>query len=126
MTPRDLRLLCTALGFTAVVMQGGKISKKEGAQRAADFATLIEEFCRLTLPDAIDDGKPKIEDLARLGAGKFATAERMATAIVTLMKAKGDCQPVDLIAKGFTHDDIDQHWPMAKALAHVELNMMDS
>lgn len=54
MNPTDLRILCTALGFTAVVMQGGKPSKKEGAVRATGFASLIEEFCRSALPDVFE------------------------------------------------------------------------
>lgn len=52
MTLTDLRLLCTALGFTAVVMQGGEIEKKDGALRATGFANLIEEFCRVSFPEA--------------------------------------------------------------------------
>jgi hypothetical protein len=49
MTPADLRTFCTALGFTAVVMQGN--TGKDNAARAQDIAVLIEEFCRTTLPD---------------------------------------------------------------------------
>ena len=52
MTPTDLRLLCAALGFTTVVMQGGNPPKSEGNRRAIAFADLIEEFCRVTVPDA--------------------------------------------------------------------------
>jgi len=40
----DLRTLCTALGFTAVVVQGGS-HKRNGAVRARKIADLIEEFC---------------------------------------------------------------------------------
>ena len=45
MTTINLKTFCTALGFTAVVMQGGKIPKKDAALRATGFANLIEEFC---------------------------------------------------------------------------------
>lgn len=49
MTPQDLRILCTALGFTAVVMKGGE-NQKESARRALGFANLIEAFCNYTIP----------------------------------------------------------------------------
>ena len=52
MSPTDLRILCLALGFTAVAMQGEETSPKEGHRRAVDFAKLIEDFCRISLPDA--------------------------------------------------------------------------
>jgi len=58
--------------------------------------------------------------------GKFSLAERMATAIVEVIKEKGGCLPHDLAAKGFTYEEIDRHWAMAKALAYVELKIMDS
>jgi pantothenate kinase len=57
---------------------------------------------------------------------KFALHGRMATAIVEIMKERGECAPRDLAAKGFTPDEIKRCWAMAKALAHVELNWMDS
>lgn len=57
---------------------------------------------------------------------KFSVAERMATAIVAIMRGQEGCLPHDLVAKGFTRDEIDRHWAMAKALAHVELNLTDS
>jgi hypothetical protein len=44
MTSPDLRTLCTALGFTAVVMKGQEGSQ-DGARRALGFAHLIEDFC---------------------------------------------------------------------------------
>ena len=44
------QILFTALGFTAVVIQGA--SGADGAARAVGFAHLIEEFCRETIPNA--------------------------------------------------------------------------
>lgn len=115
----DARVLCAALGFTAVVTQGGKLPKKEAAIRAAAFAGLIEEFCRVSVPEAFGETGEE-------PAGKFAVAERMATAIVEIMKEQGGCLPHDLAAKGFTYEEIDRHWAMAKALAHVELKITDA
>ena len=50
LTQADIRFLCTALGFTAVAMQG-KAQDKDSALRAAAFASLIEEFCRAHVPE---------------------------------------------------------------------------
>ena len=52
MSSVSLKTLCTALGFTAVVMQGGKLPKKDAALRATGFANLIEDFCLEATPDA--------------------------------------------------------------------------
>jgi hypothetical protein len=124
MTPTDLRVLCTALSFSFVVTQGGKAPKKEGARRATAFAALIEEFCRQSVPDAFATA----EDGGRgpASGSKFATAERIATVIVQLYRKQGDCLPKDLLTEGFTAEEIDRHWAMAKALAFVELNIKDS
>ena len=43
------RILFTALGFTAVIIQG-EAGKTNGAHRAIELAKLIEEFCTLNLP----------------------------------------------------------------------------
>jgi hypothetical protein len=58
--------------------------------------------------------------------GKFGPAGRMATAIVEIYREKGGCLPQDLLAKGFASDEIARLWAMAKALAKIELNIMDS
>jgi hypothetical protein len=127
MTPIYLRVLCTALGFAAVVMQGGTLPKKEGARRAAQFAALIEEFCRATVPEAFEQTGMHVVDLvATKPDERFAMAERMAKAIAGLYRDQGGCLPQDLLAKGFTHEEIDRHWAMAKALAQVEMKMTDA
>jgi len=201
MTPQDLRILSTALGFTAVVMQGENISKKDGARRATGLANLIEEFCHTALPDSfgagaatvfrgdtkqtdrlierfkgnLKDGKtidlPHDRDLLlqlydrlyqrhrshatdnliadeilhlldeellfdagvmqdadtseETVAEKLEVQHRMANAIITIIKAKGQCQPHDLKAESFTQHEIAVHWPMAYALAQVELKIED-
>ncbi|MDD3181279.1 MAG: hypothetical protein PHD48_00510 [Alphaproteobacteria bacterium] len=56
----------------------------------------------------------------------FSQCLSMATAIVEMLKAKGECLPTDITAKGFSHDDIKRHWAMSYALARVELNWMDT
>lgn len=123
MTAADLRLLCTALGFTTVIMQGRDVPSPDGARRAAALAGLIEEFCRATVPDLFSEHEEeRLTDASR----KFAMAERMASAIAELYKEKGGCLPQDLVAKGFAREEIDRHWAMAKAFAQVELNITDS
>jgi hypothetical protein len=82
MTPTDLRVLCAALGFTAVVIQGGKVPKQEGARRASEFTELIEEYCRLTVPGAFqrEEEDMQVVDLARTESeGQFGPAARMVT-----------------------------------------------
>ena len=118
MTTIDLRVLCTALGFTAVVLQGEKIPRKLGALRATTFATLIEEFCRSSVPEAF----PAAGEAER----KFSVAERMATAIAEIIKETGGCLPQDLNARVFTPEEVDRNWAMAKALAEVAFNVKAS
>jgi hypothetical protein len=195
MFAKDLRVLCAALGFTAVAIKGGLL-KKDRAARAEAFARTIEEFCQRY---AKDGGQPKgaapdaaIEELkANLQAKQsadlpedydllhrlylrlqerhtayathdliadealhlldeeiqheaggamrivdlcehpnaepaFSRHEDMATAVVEILRVRGECSPKDLEAKGFAPDDIKRHWAMAYALAKVELNWMDS
>jgi len=119
MTPVDLRTLCAALGFTAVVMQGGNISAKERALRAADMADSIEEFCRTRAAETADGMQSSAN-------AKLRMASRMAAIIVESLKEKGACIPQDLTAKGFIPEDVNRHWAMANALAHVSLNKVDS
>lgn len=129
MTPVDLRVLCAALGFTAVAVQGGRVPRAEGARRAREFASFIEEFCRSCVPEAFEQEKEeemRVVDLAATGTeGKFGPAERMATAIVEIYREQGGCLPQDLLSKGFTNDEIVRHWHIANALAKLELSVMD-
>ena len=130
MTPMDLRVLCAALGFTAVVMQNGKVPKQEGARRASEFACLIEEHRQITVPEALEQGEEEemqvVDLVTTKPEGKFGPAERMATAIVEIYREQGGCLPQDLLIKGFSNDEIVRHWAMANALAKIELNIMDS
>lgn len=122
----DFDLLCAALAFTAVAMKDGNCMPD--AERATGLAYLIKQFCRATMPEAFAD-----EDIGTraVGAdlspqGKFRMAERMADAIVKIIRETDACLPQDLVAEGFTSEEIERHWAMARALAQVELNMMDS
>ena len=47
----NLRTLCVALGFLAVVMKDGKL-QKNNAQRALGIALLMEAFCAAHGPEA--------------------------------------------------------------------------
>lgn len=130
MTRMNLRVLCAALGFTAVVMRSGKIPKEGGAYRASEFTGHIEEYCRGTVPEALEQREEEdmhVVDLVSTEPdGKFEPAGQMATAIVEIYREQGGCLPQDLLSKGFTNDEIDRHWAMANALAKVELNILDS
>jgi hypothetical protein len=56
----------------------------------------------------------------------FAPCQSMATAIVEILKANGECRPDDLKAKGFSPDEIKRFWRMAYGLARVDLNWLDA
>lgn len=56
----------------------------------------------------------------------FTPYESMATAIAEVLEEKGACAPDDLESRGFSSNDIKRQWPMAYALAKVELNWMES
>lgn len=56
----------------------------------------------------------------------FSQCQAMATAIVEMLKAKGECRPADMEGKGFSSTEIKRHWAMSYALAKVELNWMDA
>ena len=126
MDSQDFDLLCAALAFTAVAMKGENVMPD--AERATGLAYLIKEFCRATVPEAFAE-----DNIAARAVGadinpreKFGVAERMADAIVKLIRKNDACMPQDLANAGFTPQEIERHWAMAMALARVELNMMDS
>src|SRR5580658_8456231 len=102
----DLRALCTALGFTVVVIKDGEVPKAEGARRALEVAGLIEEFCRISVPDAFERGRAKklrvVDFVSRRGAGRFERAGQLAAVMVEIMREQGGYMPQDLAAKGFT------------------------
>jgi len=54
----------------------------------------------------------------------FENKERMATAIVELIRENSKFVPADLLDKGFTYAEIEHCWEMAYALAKVELGFM--
>jgi hypothetical protein len=56
MTREDLRLFCTALGFTAVVLQD--VENNEQAERATALAHLIEAFCLMAVPEISETALP--------------------------------------------------------------------
>ena len=59
MTRDDLRIFCTALGFTAVVMSDASSEKQ--ALRATNAARLIESFCLVAEPDALGAGLDRLD-----------------------------------------------------------------
>jgi len=54
---------------------------------------------------------------------KFELAARMAVIIVQIIQINGGCLPQDLNEKGFTPDEVIEHWHMAQSLAAVEINL---
>ncbi len=52
---------------------------------------------------------------------KYEHVARLADAIVETTMENGDCAQQDLLAQGFTHQDITSLWHFANALAVIEL-----
>jgi hypothetical protein len=89
----------------------------------------MEEFCGMSVPEDFEGTGEDMQVVDLMTAepeGKFAPAGRMATAIVEIHREQGGCLPQDLLGKGFTNDEIVRHWPMANALAKIDLKIMDS
>ena len=53
MTQNDLRILCTALGFSIVIT--GDVPAGKQALRATTIARLIKSFCQTSVPEALAD-----------------------------------------------------------------------
>jgi hypothetical protein len=67
----------------------------------------------------------RVVDLVSTNDGPtFAPAGRMAAAIIDITMERGDCLPQDLNIKGFSPNEISEHWHMAESLAAVELKLM--
>ena len=112
MTHTDHKVLFTALGFLAVILNDTPRDKQ--ALRATAIAGLIESFCMAAVPEAFDgDDTENVSDVR----------ERMAYVIASIVKVRGECHPHDLKDHDFTPDEIARHWPMAHALACVSLNI---
>ncbi len=121
--PVDLRTLCHALAFMAVVVHAPRSIRRPGeaTRRALGIAAQIEEFCLSYAsggqPAAAENPSP------RNGESQIALITRMAHAIADVIRDKdGSCRPDDLIGTGFTREDIERCWLTAQALAHVILN----
>ena len=52
---------------------------------------------------------------------RFEPAGRMASAIIEITRDTGGCLPQDLNEKGFTPEEVIDHWPLAKCLATLEM-----
>lgn len=67
----------------------------------------------------------RIVDLITTATDKrFEPVARMADAIVAMILETGDCEQKDILARGFTRQDITCLWHFANALAFIELNRL--
>jgi len=57
---------------------------------------------------------------------RYGVYQRMTTAIIETVRKAGGCGPQDLIGQGFTDEEIERYWKMSKALASIELNLMEA
>ena len=111
MTSTDHKVIFTALGFLAVILND--VPKDKQALRATAIASLIESFCMAAVPDAFGGGADNFSNVR----------ERMVDAIASIIKTEGTCQPHNLKDQGFTPDEIARYWPSAYALACVSFNI---
>jgi hypothetical protein len=111
MTHTDYKVIFTALGFLAVILND--VPKDKQALRATAIASLIESFCMATVPEAFGDDADNASNVR----------ERMVDAIAGIIKTNGTCHPHKLEDQGFTPDEIARYWPSAYALACVSLNI---
>ncbi len=111
--PVTRRTLCNALGFLAVILRDDPGRKNYNAADAHKIAGLLEGYCAL---DAVpqDDGLPP--------GARFDAAQRMAAEIVALLEKRQGCTQADLLAEGFRQDEVDRYWPLAWALAQVQIS----
>ena len=56
---------------------------------------------------------------------KFEPYLRMANAIIDLTLKNGGCLPQDLLPLGFSKLETIDTWPMAHAMARIELNLIE-
>ncbi len=117
----DVRILCTALGFFAVIVKEDTVSDGS-TERAMQIAQLAEECCHIHATDAEAAPVP----VSAPAPDRFDLHQHRAVAIVSIIKDRGDCLPRDLAAKGYTPDDIARCWPLARALADVMLHRMEA
>jgi hypothetical protein len=118
----NLKTLCSALGFTAVAIVGGKLNPKGRAERARHIAGLIEEFCL----EAGGEPTATAQGDSNVGEGISEAAARMADTIAKRKRAGVDTLSRDLIAYGFTADEIERHWALASALAAAMTKSTDA
>ena len=112
MTRTDQKLLFTALGFMAVLLNDTPQDKQ--ALRATALAGLIESFCMSVVPEAFAGSNPETS---------FDLRQRMAYVIASITKVHHECHPHDLNQHDFTPEEIALHWPSAYALAAVSINI---
>ena len=117
----DLSILCTALDFFAVIIKEDTLSDGS-TERALQIARLAEEFCRIHATGAEIDPVP----VSAHDPDRFVLHQHMAVAIISLIKESGSCVPRDLVARGYTAEEIARCWPLARALADVMLNRTDA
>lgn len=55
---------------------------------------------------------------------KYVPHKHMANVIIDITNRNGACEPKDLLAFGFTRQQANDLWHIAKAMADVELRLM--
>lgn len=123
MTALSPQLLFTALAFTSVVGRDG-LPSEDKAPKITALAGLMDAYCRAAVPEAFAPTtkrrKPVKCAVVQGHDDDMALSSRMASAIVAVLERQGTCEPSALATHGFSPEDIERCWPLAKALAEVE------
>jgi hypothetical protein len=82
MTRNDLRIFCTALGFTATVLSDVPDDKQ--ALRAKSISRLIESYCLVTVPEALGISSESVES-----DGDYLTLDRVIEEYKTKLQNEG-------------------------------------
>lgn len=116
MNPTDLRLLCTALGFTTVMGHESALNA-ERQLRITSAARAIEAFCINNVPEAIHRAGNQPKHMKRV--------HLLANAIERIMRRTGECTKNDLVTAGFRAAEVKRHWRLAYGLACSQLDTTD-
>ena len=112
-----LSFLCAALGY-AVVCLKDNISEENTIESANLYARKIEEFCIFSEQKGSMfgmEGPTSKENMAAI--------QKMADAIIDILRSRGECRSQDMIGEGFSAVEIERYWSAAYRHARAVLDM---
>jgi len=102
-----------------------EIVHRPGGKQSKEPLFLCQECAHLE-PSIFESGICMSANLAAKNSNEeFMPYQRMANAIVEVMRKNGECLPQDLLPFGFTKDETIDHWHKAHAIAKAEWNLLE-